>query len=597
MRCILVSDCDPSKYVAAEWRDKNRQALIAAERKCAANLRFCISKVSMSSRTKQEYLHCPVRQVIALNKCHMDPLLQTGTGSVQPQPSMSLKDVEKLTQSCRFDVTALVHSIGNPRAVTTSRKVMTVQLLDASGPDGKVQIVALSFFYSEPLEENERETMQFLNASVGKGAYSFFALQGKQKETGYNIESSKDCFVLPAVGARAEELVAREQELQGKAQTDDAVVLQIAPPPQRRDWHAEQGKESFAKILAGLGTTTNLEAMEEQSVSVWQLNWVEVSWPEEERITTKNGERLWFSTVIRDISGSMAGAWMNEESALALARLESKDDFIQSHKDGKKLFPVVASIKLTRAMQKSEEDGGTDGAHLGTQDGHRGSQDGQRFNFTIVHAADQAFTEAPTQETLELLPLLDNLKTDTSGLLPAALQMVETSPHYTFEVAPTGCTSMPCQKIISLIRCSKNSKVEQLGAGFKLTTTGVADLLASDKGDTSPKRYTVSAVCTLENLPNYRLDPPRGGEQHALVTISDKIGDTFVLDQVQLLKPEEATVAAVALRKMLTVAIELHKPSRKRGGAWTEEFSPAMSKKCKVLGRSPTSDGVQPCST
>ena len=96
----------------------------------------------------------------------------------------------------------------------------------------------------------------------------------------------------------------------------------------------------------------------------------------------------------------------------------------------------------------------------------------------------------------------------------------------------------------------------------------------------------------MDNLPIYRLDPPRGGEQHALLTISDMIGETFVLDQVQLLKPEEAIQAAASLRRLLNVAIELHKPLRKRGGAWTEDFSPAMAKKCRVLGRSPTAADV-----
>ena len=151
---------------------------------------------------------------------------------------------------------------------------------------------------------------------------------------------------------------------------------------------------------------------------------------------------------------------------------------------------------------------------------------------------------------------------------------------------------MPCQKMIGLNRCSKNSKSETLGDGFKLTTPGVADLLAADNSEHESKRYTVSCVCTLENLPNCRLDPPRGGEQHALVTISDMIGDTFVLDQVQLLKPEEAIEAATSLRRLISVAIELRNRDRKRGGAWTEEFSPAMAKRCRVLGRSPTADAV-----
>ena len=592
-RCVLVSLCDPSKYMAAEWpmRDKNREPLTKAEQKFAPNLRFCMSKVSMNTKSRQEYLHTSLKQVVLLNKCHMDPLLQKGTDCVQPQPSMTLKDVQKLTQSCRFDVTALVLSISSPRMVSSLRKVVVVSLMDDSGPDCKAQIVPLSFFYNDPPEQRERATVDTLLGCQGNGPFSFFALQGKQKEDGYVIESSKEFFLLKAVGARAEALAARQDELQKKAHDDDAHILEIAALRVGRNWKEEQGKETFAKMLTGLNTLKNLQALDEQSATLWQVNWADVSWPVEDRITTKNGDRLFFRTAIRDITGSMTDAWMTEESALALSQLDDKDAFIQSHRDGKKLFPVAASVKVVRQLQKTDEDGsqvtsqGSDGSHLGAQDGHR-------FNFTIVHAADQALDEAPTQATLSLLPLLDDLKTDTSCMLPAPLRMVETSPHYTFQVVHSECNAMPCQKTISLIRCSKNSKVEPLGDGFKLTTTGVADLLAADTSEHNSKRYTVSAVCTMDNLPIYRLDPPRGGEQHALLTISDMIGETFVLDQVQLLKPEEAIQAAASLRRLLNVAIELHKPLRKRGGAWTEDFSPAMAKKCRVLGRSPTAADV-----
>ena len=592
-RCMLVSSCDPSKYMAAEWpmRDKNREPLNRAEQKFAANVSFCMSKVFLNTKSKQEYLHTSLKQMVLLNKCHMDPLLQTGKDCVQPQPSMTLKDVQKLTQSCRFDVTALVLSISSPRTVSSQRKVVSVSLMDDSGPEGKVQIAPLSFFYNDPPEQGERATLDALLASKGNGSFSFFALQGKQKDDGYVIESSKECFLLRALGARAESLAAQQDELEKKANANEADVLEIAPLRVGRNWKEEQGKETFAKILTGLNTLKNLEALDEQSATLWQVNWADVSWPVDDRITTKNGDRLFFKTAIRDISGSMTDAWMTEESALALSQLDGKDEFIQSHKDGKKLFPVAASIKVTRQLQKTDEDGsqvttqGSDGSHLD-------AQDGKRFNFTIVHAADQSLGEGPTQATLSLLPLLDDLKADTSCILPAALHMVETSPHYTFQVVHSECNAMPCQKIIGLIRCSKNSKVETLGDGFKLTTTGLADLLEADNSEHDSKRYTVSAVCTMENLPNYRLDPPRGGEQHALVTISDMIGDTFVLDQVQLLKPEEAIQAAASLRRLLSVAIELHKPQRKRGGAWTEDFSPAMAKKCRVLGRSPTADAV-----
>ena len=122
---------------------------------------------------------------------------------------------------------------------------------------------------------------------------------------------------------------------------------------------------------------------------------------------------------------------------------------------------------------------------------------------------------------------------------------------------------------------------------------GVEDLLADgDKSDGS-KRYALSAVCTMENLPTYRLDPPRGNAQHALVTISALVGDTFVVDRVQLLSQDEAVSAAASMKMLIHLAGHLHDPRRKRSsGPWTEEFSPAIAKRCRILGESPTDDGI-----
>ena len=64
------------------------------------------------------------------------------------------------------------------------------------------------------------------------------------------------------------------------------------------------------------------------------------------------------------------------------------------------------------------------------------------------------------------------------------------------------------------------------------------------------------------------------------------------LDHVQLLSPEEAQQASVSLRQLLCLAKHMHANKRKRGGSWTESFSPAIAKRCKTLGRSPTDAAI-----
>ena len=165
-------------------------------------------------------------------------------------------------------------------------------------------------------------------------------------------------------------------------------------------------------------------------------------------------------------------------------------------------------------------------------------------HLVIVSVVEQPLNEPPTQSALALLPLLDNV--DTSSILAAPLQMVSESQQYAFQVTiqvdPKIVT--PCKKILSLVRSTQDTKTDQLAKGFKLTTTDVEDVL----GEGDDKTFTLTAICTLENLPKYRLDPPRSGVQYALISVTSMTQDTFIVDQVQLLSAEEATAATASLK-------------------------------------------------
>ena len=92
----------------------------------------------------------------------------------------------------------------------------------------------------------------------------------------------------------------------------------------------------------------------------------------------------------------------------------------------------------------------------------------------------------------------------------------------------------------------------------------------------------------MSNLPQYRLDPPRGGTQAALVTVTARTDDSFVVESVQLLSSDEAAQAKHSLLQLMHLAIHIH--GRERNGAveWSADFSPITTKKCSRLGRSPT---------
>ena len=146
----------------------------------------------------------------------------------------------------------------------------------------------------------------------------------------------------------------------------------------------------------------------------------------------KDGSELFFQTSLRDLSGQVVSVWMNEKSALSVSRFADKEKFLESVSQGSQLFPIMSAVKVVREVKSSQVAG--DVSQLAdTKPGK------QLVSLVVVHAADQPWSEAPTKAALEMIPLLRDLKDDTSAILPAALHMVETSPHYAFTLA---CTSI-----------------------------------------------------------------------------------------------------------------------------------------------------------
>ena len=102
---------------------------------------------------------------------------------------------------------------------------------------------------------------------------------------------------------------------------------------------------------------------------------------------TKEGSRLWFQTSLRDLSGQVVNAWMDEKSALSLSRLPDKEAFIESFKEGNQLFPIMSTVKVIREVKSSQDASAVSQLADAKQT--------QKFvNLIIVHATDQPWNEA-----------------------------------------------------------------------------------------------------------------------------------------------------------------------------------------------------------
>ena len=87
-RCLLVSRTDPTSYLAAQMATQQGHLppLQKAKGRYADKLLFRISKVSLLTESKQQYLHCPLKLVVNLARTHTDPLMAGTCGAHSLQP-------------------------------------------------------------------------------------------------------------------------------------------------------------------------------------------------------------------------------------------------------------------------------------------------------------------------------------------------------------------------------------------------------------------------------------------------------------------------------------------------------------------------------
>ena len=598
-RCLVVSASNPSQYAVGQIVMRGSMApLEAAQKRFPENKHFRLSRVQFQANAQQEFIHTPLKLLVQLGRSSLDPLLSQEDGQVvQPEPGMTLSDIKGLRQHQRFDVTALVSEVGETRNATTERQVTDIRIIDQSAPDSKVQEIKWSYWTNLIETQQESATMQILREAAGSGeALSFFALDGKStRGKDFSVENSKDFFVVKARGTRAVELAKAATGLHA-VPIEEREVLQQHFEPKYRNFDGFPGTQSFCKILRSMVQKTNIGSIDDES-TLWQLVWTEVSWPQGDisDLCTKQGDRLFPEIYIMDATGPGPRVRMTEESVLALAQVSSKEEFLQIHAAGKQTFPAMACLKILREVNKKR----SGGAHLAVSQTDNAEDQQAHVNFTIVQASDQPFNETPTKSMLELIPMLPHIENDTACILCSPLRMVKACIHYAFQVCLPNGDVMPCQKILTLVKSTKASQLQNLGQGYKLVTHDIEDVLGVLGSDVAhlasqgPTKFVLSSTCTLENLQAYRLDPPRGGSQHALVTITGKADDVFVVELVQLLTQEEAAQARISLLKLMRLAIEINSSSTKRGLPWSDDVSPVKAKKCKSLGRCPTADPLE----
>ena len=606
---MLVSVDDPMQYCCAEVKAnpaKEAAVLNKAKEKFKEGLVFKLSKVSLASNVKKQYVNTPLQLVVNLRNTDSTSLLKVLKASAaQPAPPNSVADCIGILSNQQFDVTALIKHVSEIRSGGSyngqPRSVIDVHLMDGSMMVGtqKMAELPVAVFADKPSSVEPTLFTELRKMATDKKPVSFFKLHGDRdpKTDTFSFTTSQDFLWIEAQSAKGEQLKADADSILGCTDVIAFAKPELHSLATNQDYKAQLAIETTCKLFASITQRTSVSSIEDGD-TLWQINWVRVFEPEPgSKIRTNDGQRIFFQTTLLDFSEKLT-IWIREKAALELSGCSDANSFEQAFQNNDLWFPQMASVKILRkSSAPSTPENAT--AHTNAAQPEKETN----VEFLVVEAQEQDLLQAPSQKSLSLIPLLNARPNSADIVLPASVSMIQKSVHYSMIVFYNMCgeeVTKPCTKILALVRSSEKSALQQTGAGFKLTTNNVEDMLGSAAKPVA--KFSLTAFCTLGSVPSFKLDPPRSTKsQAALILISDVLQAStaekpasFMVDSVQLLSAEEAQRAVPVLKQFIHFTCLAHKGgqnARKRSSAyWTESESPANAAKCRLLGRSPTGE-------
>ena len=621
--CTLVSADDPRHYCQARLKKtsqngaKYQQALNAYTH----GARFVMSKVGFVEDAKAAYVSCPLKLVVDLSNTRMDSCIGAADSAVQPAPTATVAASINLGTNQFFDVTALIQEVQETRQHENNRSSFVVRIHDGSLDDDTQEVKAMPlrmYFDTARTDTHSRSAEHLasgekLKAFVeehlhSKTAVSFFCISGAQDDNGkFSFRTTKNTILDKGVGTKAENL--NSNAVLHSLQLEDTVAFELQTATATRDWSKELGKETRCKLLASFARNATGVPEIDETETIWQLNWVEVTEPSQgQSIRNNHGTRLWFPVTLRDHSGPIV-LYITERAALKLANAVDAAEFEQLLSENRLRFPFWASVKVWRRRSKPRV------AESGSNETETQQRQSSDFDCFVVDASEQDMHEAPSLNSAMLLPMLSN---SVDNVLPATLAMIKRSDHYamaveyiTQEPPPELAKKIPkvvvgvpilrpCSRVVALVLSTSRSKVLDAGAGgHKLVTDNVVDYFPAGS-DAIQKTYSLTSFCTLDTVTDFKLDPPgRTKSQAALISVSGMLGpDTdsveqpvamLLVENVQLLTPPEAEALKPIFSKMFYFAALAGQVSRKRENEpWSPGENPAKASACRVLSRSPT---------
>ena len=141
-----------------------------------------------------------------------------------------------------------------------------------------------------------------------------------------------------------------------------------------------------------------------------------------------------------------------------------------------------------------------------------------------------------------------------------------------------------CHLAVALVRTTQKSRCVSTASGFP--TAGVRDAFGDEDSDT----VTVHGYCSLDNLLNFKMDPPSKSKQRVcLLLITASSPEAVTVHSVTHIEEASVTEAQYFIKKLRALGMSAE-PNQSGGHKRMRELdrTPDSAKKCRVLDAHPS---------
>ena len=150
--------------------------------------------------------------------------------------------------------------------------------------------------------------------------------------------------------------------------------------------------------------------------------------------------------------------------------------------------------------------------------------------------------------------------------------------------------------VAALVACDSNSKTDKVGDdGYTVVTSDVKDIAHHDGTVDNPiDSYTLVGFCSMDNLPGFSLDPPRGKPFRVAVVLLEKADEKegLYIHKLEYIEPENVQQAVECFQKLRRLSKAVHPVSTEKRSHSVDldssGISPSATKKARTLQAAPT---------